>query len=102
MFRENPAFLVLLLKAGVELPERKTFSGHAGLTTDLSIFLEKERHPLQIGEERGIPWTMIRKRMTTLPYAPWMRMMSSLTMNSERGLFLPTNSRSSFSEGYPF
>ena len=51
VFRENPAFLVLLLNAGEELSERKTFPGRAGLTPDLSIFLEKDRHPLQIGEK---------------------------------------------------
>jgi hypothetical protein len=51
VFRENPAFLVLLLKAGVEFSERKTFPGDVGLTPDLSIFLEKDRHPLQIGEK---------------------------------------------------
>ncbi|MCK7511210.1 MAG: hypothetical protein MZV70_48855 [Desulfobacterales bacterium] len=36
VFRENPAFLVLLLNAGEELPERKNFPGRAGLTPDLS------------------------------------------------------------------
>jgi hypothetical protein len=51
VFRENSAFLVPLLETGAKLPEWKAIPTSAGLTPDFSIFLQKERQSLEVGEK---------------------------------------------------